>query len=272
MTAPFCGDAFFLPSRSGTGQRFCLFHRAPAGVPARGALVYVHPLAEEMNRSRRMAALQARAMAEAGYAVLQIDLYGCGDSSGDFGDASWTNWIEDVLLACAWLRQRIDAPLWIWGLRAGALLAAEAARRDNTVTGLLFWQPVFSGKQHLEQFLRLQSVREKLAGETRNPTQKGAPREVAGYTLAPGLMDALARAELILPERPLWVECLEISGAENPGLSPALSAWLARPPPVFAGGRAVHGPAFWQTPEIAEAPELLAATLAAMHGWKAYSR
>ena len=39
--------------------------------------------AEEMNKARRMAALQARLLAENGYAVLQIDLHGCGDSSGD---------------------------------------------------------------------------------------------------------------------------------------------------------------------------------------------
>ncbi len=70
----------------------------------RGAVVYVHPFAEEMNKSRRMAALQSRALAAAGFAVLQIDLLGCGDSSGDFGDASWDEWIDDVLLAVRWLR------------------------------------------------------------------------------------------------------------------------------------------------------------------------
>ena len=40
-----------------------------------------------------MASLQAKAMAGAGYFVLQIDLYGCGDSAGDFGDALWERWI-----------------------------------------------------------------------------------------------------------------------------------------------------------------------------------
>ncbi|MBK8384562.1 MAG: hypothetical protein IPL11_02315 [Candidatus Accumulibacter sp.] len=41
------------------------------------------------NKSWRIVPLQARALATAGYAVLQIDLMGCGDSSGDFGDATW---------------------------------------------------------------------------------------------------------------------------------------------------------------------------------------
>ncbi|MBN9422686.1 MAG: alpha/beta hydrolase, partial [Candidatus Accumulibacter sp.] len=118
-------EAFFLPATS--GQRYCLFHRPATEGAARGALVYVHPFAEEMNKSRRMAAVQARALAAAGYAVLQIDLHGCGDSSGDFADASWAGWLDDVELACAWLRARCAAPLWLWGLRSGCLLAAEAA-------------------------------------------------------------------------------------------------------------------------------------------------
>jgi alpha-beta hydrolase superfamily lysophospholipase len=67
-------EAFFLPAAS--GQRFCLFHQPDSLTAARGAVVYVHPFAEEMNKSRRMAALQAKALAAAGYAVLQIDLHG----------------------------------------------------------------------------------------------------------------------------------------------------------------------------------------------------
>ena len=75
-------------------------------------------------------------MAAAGYTVLQIDLRGCGDSSGDFGEAGWSDWVDDVLAACVWLREQNQAPLWLWGLRAGCLLATEVARRDEAVTGL----------------------------------------------------------------------------------------------------------------------------------------
>ena len=51
------------------GQRFCLLHTPPASQPALGHVVYVHPFAEEMNASRRMAALNARALARAGSAA-----------------------------------------------------------------------------------------------------------------------------------------------------------------------------------------------------------
>ena len=97
-------EAFFLPVAS--GRLFCLLHRPENETPAKGAVIYVHPFAEEMNKSRRMAALQARAMAAAGYTVLQVDLLGCGDSSGDFGDATWESGIENLVEAGAWLQDR----------------------------------------------------------------------------------------------------------------------------------------------------------------------
>src|SRR5438105_15187960 len=125
MSASVRPEVFFLP-RS-VGKRLCIYH-PPAG-QVRGALVYVHPLAEEMNKSRRMAALQSRALAEAGYAVLQIDLLGCGDSSGDFSDATWQAWVSDVVQACHWVHARARAPLWLWGVRVGCLVIAEAARQ-----------------------------------------------------------------------------------------------------------------------------------------------
>ena len=83
MSAPF--EAFFLAADNGrAGQRLCIHHPPRRGEPARGAVLHLHAFAEEMNKSRRMVALQARALAEAGFAVLQIDLHGCGDSGGDF--------------------------------------------------------------------------------------------------------------------------------------------------------------------------------------------
>jgi hypothetical protein len=64
----------FLPPAPGAagGPRFAVLHRPP-GTP-RGLVVFVHPFAEEMNKARRMAALQARALAGHGWAVLMSDL------------------------------------------------------------------------------------------------------------------------------------------------------------------------------------------------------
>ena len=137
-------EPFFLPAGA-SGERFCIYHPA-AGAP-RGGIVYLHPFAEEMNKSRRMAALQSRMLAARGFAVLQIDLYGCGDSSGDFGDARWEFWKADAALAVEWLKQRAGGSIYLWGLRLGALLALDfAAGEPAGCAGFLLWQPVVNGQ------------------------------------------------------------------------------------------------------------------------------
>src|SRR3954470_6680572 len=105
-------EAFYL-SRT-AGRRFCVFHEPLKGTTAKGAIVYIHPFAEEMNKSRRMAAIQARALAQAGWFVLQPDLYGCGDSDGDFSDANWDLWISDVCRAVEWLHERSGFFPMLW--------------------------------------------------------------------------------------------------------------------------------------------------------------
>ena len=79
------------------GDRGPLFavHYAPTLAQHGRAAIYLPPFAEELNRSRKMASLQARALAAAGIGVLVLDPYGCGDSAGDFRDARWDRNISD---------------------------------------------------------------------------------------------------------------------------------------------------------------------------------
>ena len=117
-------------------------------------MVHVHALAEEMNRARVSVAAQARALARAGFAVLTIDLAGCGDSAGELADVDWKDWVTDVEAALDWLRRRHPGKPWLWALRAGALVAVEVIRRGNEVAGLVAVQPPASGEQVLRQFLQ----------------------------------------------------------------------------------------------------------------------
>ena len=144
----------------GSRKIFCL-HHAPARVP-RGAVVYVPPFAEEMNKSRRMAAIQSRALAGEGWHVLRFDFAGTGDSEGDFADASWAGWLDDIAAARAWVAGQTGFEPWLWGLRLGGLLAAVSLQ-GRGAPGLVLWQPVLSGRQHLQQFLRLQTGAEWLS-------------------------------------------------------------------------------------------------------------
>lgn len=214
--------------------RFCLWH-LPPGKP-RSGIVYLPPFAEEMNRSRAVVARQARAFAAAGHAVLQMDLYGCGDSAGDFGEASWARWRSDAHAAITLMRDRFDVPLCLWGLRSGALLAGEVARELDQDLALLLWQPVLSGKQHLQQFLRLNLAAEILDGKAQGSTETllarldaGQAIEVAGYILAPALAQGLAASVLAQPDEGQRMHCMEIASGIAPNeaeLSPALQRFV----------------------------------------------
>ena len=274
--------AFFLPVESPVpGQRFCIFHPAQLspGSALRGRVVYIHPFAEEMNKSRRMAALQSRALAAAGFSVLQIDLLGCGDSSGDFGDASWQDWIDDVVRACSWLRARdathAAAPSWLWGLRAGCLLAVGAAKHIEEELNFCFWHPFVTQKLALQQFLRLKVAADMLTGNSRGvmdslrkQLSENKSIEIAGYLLAPALANGLDAAQLEPPNRQsagrlAWIDVSMRAEAEPaPAATQVLANWERAMYAVHH--HQVQGPSFWMTTEIEDAPNLIAATIFAL--------
>ena len=272
MTPPAANlQAFFMDGAR--GQRFCLLHTPPAGETVRGQVVYVHPFAEEMNAARRMAALNARALAQAGFAVLQMDLTGCGDSTGHFEEASWDAWVDDVTLARHWMRERWPGNAWLWGLRAGGLLAAQVCRREGTPANLLLWQPVFSGKQHLNQFLRLQMAGDIARGEPNRGTsrlmhllEQGESVEVAGYSVSAALAQGLAQADLDKLPAGTRLICLELGSAASEPVSPALAAQLQRwqDAGCSAAARVVEGSAFWQMQECPDSPGWVSGSLQAL--------
>ncbi len=270
MTTPLpAASAFFLPLAP--GQRFCVLH-APAGT-CRGAVLYLHPFAEEMNKSRRVAANQARALAAAGFAVLQIDLLGCGDSSGDFADARWEAWKADAEAAIDWLAARYPAPITLLGLRLGGLLALDvASSTERTVARVLLWNPVQNGATFMKQFLRLLTVNDMLADgkeagagtDARATLLQGQAIEVAGYTLAPqlvGAIDACDGARLLAPCPVDWIESVaSLERPEAPAITRLADKWRAAGVNVTL--HRVAGPAFWATQEIEESPALVEATTA----------
>jgi exosortase A-associated hydrolase 2 len=282
-------DAFFLQQPD--GSRFCLHYPVSTG-PVRGLCLYLHPLAEEMNKSRHMAALGARAFSEAGFAVLQVDLQGCGDSSGDFETASWLGWISDVQVASAWLREHYPAaagdkqpPLWLWGLRAGCLLAAAAAAQHQLDCHFIFWQPALSGQQVLNHFLRLRwagNLQAVHAGSdmaaVRQQLAQGTSVEIAGYTLSAALAGGLENAQLI-PTGATGMADTEVISTHQPSVQwfdlsmapkaepsaatrAGASAWRRYGHPVDV--YLVQGPLFWQSSDIETAPALITASLAAL--------
>lgn len=273
MMHPAALQAFFMDGAR--GQRFCLLHTPPSGQPLMGHVVYAHPFAEEMNASRRMAAMQSRALAQAGFAVLQMDLAGCGDSSGHFEEATWDTWVADVGLARRWMFERWSGTAWLWGLRAGCLLAAQACRQDDQPANLLMWQPVLSGKQHLHQFLRLHMAGDIVRGDTSRGTshlmqllEQGESVEVAGYSLSAALAQGLAQADLNALRSGTQIVGLELGDEGAQTVSAALSAqqqrWLDSGCQVQTA--VVTGSRFWQIQECPDCPDWVATSVQHLTG------
>ncbi|SFW29935.1 hydrolase 2, exosortase A system-associated [Nitrosovibrio sp. Nv17] len=270
---------FFL--QTDYGKRFCLYHEPHEGAAYRAALIYIPPFGEEMNKSRRMAALQARAFAANGIGVLQMDLFGCGDSSGEFADARWDVWKRDVDYALGWLNDRTAVPIGLWGLRLGALLTLDIAReRQHALDKIVLWQPIVNGASFLTQFLRLQLANEMLAndGDTaktsgtramRDALANGETLEIAGYALAPDLaaaIDELKASEFVIARKPIhWFEIVSEAGRpmSSAGLKVA-DAWKRNAVELHV--HLVPGLPFWATQEISECAPLIAATTEVVAG------
>lgn len=239
----------------------------------RGHVLCVPPFNEEMNRCRSMVTLLARALSAQGLGTLVLDLYGTGDSEGDYAQARWSIWLDDLRRGMAWLDAQPGGCRVLWGLRLGAILAAELhAQRRRAETALMLWQPVLDGKVHLNQFLRVRVAAQiDLAGAAKETTAsmratlaKGEPIEVAGYALHPELTEALDRARLaqhVLPAGTpvLWLENAVGEPADiAPPSRAAMHSWPGAACRLEVAPFA--GAAFWQAHERLVAEQAVSAS------------
>jgi len=249
--------AFF--TEGSAGSLFCIGALRPAGIPTRRVLL-VPPFAEEMNKSRHLLSAILRGLAGAGHQVILPDLFGTGDSTGDFGEATIATWCSDLDHAIAQMDSTL--PLDVVGLRFGALLAADLVER-HPVRSLTLLQPVSEGRQQLTQMLRLRlaaglmgSGERETAASLRQRLADGEDLEIAGYRLSGKLatgMEALSLGQMTLPDLDR-IQWLEAAPQPNRPLMPVsrrlVDAWVGRGIPVDA--EVLVCDAFWATQEIAD--------------------
>jgi exosortase A-associated hydrolase 2 len=261
---------FFLPSSA--GRVFCIYHEPSGDVETWGNVLVVPGFNEEMNRCRSMVTIQAQALAQQGLGTLVIDLYGTGESDGEYGDARWDTWLEDIRCATDWLDEQPGGCVALLGIRLGFPLAVSAVRNAPKIRMLIAWQAVVDGKSYFTQFMRMKiaanmdrtDIPKETSGGMRAQLAAGSSIEIAGYEINPELgmaLDSLKLAELLPPEtsKVIWFE--KAAGAEG-ALSPAseklVESWQQ-------SGNATEiklfdGPAFWALHERFLAPDLVTKT------------
>jgi pimeloyl-ACP methyl ester carboxylesterase len=116
------------------------------------------PFFHEWQRSYRLFALLADALATRGIGVLRFDYRGTGESSDDDAAFLPSRALEDAEAMLALLRARSAAPVTLVGVRAGALLAERLAERHDLPWWA--WQGVDSGRAHFDE-LRARDLHER---------------------------------------------------------------------------------------------------------------
>ena len=260
-------EAHFIPGP--TGRLFTLLRRRPG---SKRCAIFVPPFGEEMNRCRRLAAKAAEDLLAVGYSVIMPDLSGTGDSEGEFEDASWVGWQDDLSRVAEWASRQGLRPDALIATRLGCALAADCLRAGRlSVPMAVFWQPVDNGETYLKQFLRLR-VAAAMARDQRVTVagllaqlEGGESIEVAGYALSPRLAGEIRRIDGDC-YRGLPLEALAIvqvnRAAQSPAHSPAsLVARAAEGSGVKVDVIELTGEPYWATAEIADNAKLRECTV-----------
>lgn len=237
-----------------------------------GSVLVVPGFNEEMNRCRSMVTIQAQALARLGIGSMVVDLYGTGESDGEYGDARWEAWLEDVNRAIGWLDGQPGGCIALLGIRLGFPLAVSALRDDQKNRALIAWQPVVDGKAYFTQFMRMKmatnldrtDIPKETTGGMRAQLAAGNSIEIAGYKIHPELASAIDNLKLdeIIPPDESRVAWFEKAGGAEGVLSPAseklIEGWQQ-------AGKTTEvilfdGPAFWALYDRLPAPDLVSKT------------
>lgn len=172
------------------------FHLEPTAAP-RATVLFVPPLFEEANRTRRTLVLAMRALAAEGFTTLLPDLPGQNESLVPLEQVDLASWQS----ALAETSTAIGGPLIIASLRGGALI-------DHQAKAAAWWRlaPV-GGASLLRTLMRARIAADRESGVTSSldslQTEAAtAPLLLAGNKLSPAMIAQLGAAE-IQPVAPL---------------------------------------------------------------------
>lgn len=192
----------FLIDDSGPSLHATLY-RPDNGV--RGTVLFCNPMFEELKASTRLMFEAARAFCMAGFTVLRFDYRGCGDSQGNFEDASVGDWIEDIDRASDFLNNHCPDSVHrlIIGVRLGGMLVLQAGRGSETAERFVLWEPVLNGKSYINQELRKKLTKEMMTFGSNRGTRDSLLAELAsggnvdldGYCLSSRLYNDLCNMD-----------------------------------------------------------------------------
>lgn len=162
----------------------------PRGV----GVVLCHPHAHEYNRSHRAMRELGMRLANNGFNTFSFDYFGTGDSAGDYEDARFTTWIDDINTAVDYFKKKADVDrICLVGMRIGATLAYMAAAKREDVGAIAMWDPVVTHEDITGETLEIKAYQEL------NPvSQRDIKRtDVIAYAVTENMLNDLEQVDLM---------------------------------------------------------------------------
>jgi pimeloyl-ACP methyl ester carboxylesterase len=200
---------------------FGWLHRGLPPVRRIGILL-CRPLGYEAMCTYQTYAVLAETLARAGFDVLRFDYQGTGDSAGSDADPDRVAaWLASIAAAAGELRRLAGVRrLSLFGVRAGAALAVQAARELDDVDSLVLWAPCVTGRAFVRE------LRAASAGATAPPPGAGAGDiEAMGFLYTAQTLHDLHALDCLRTERPPARRALVIARDDLPAEGPLPAAW-----------------------------------------------
>ena len=246
----------FFVNRRGRRLFYAADGRACAGTHADPVWILCSPTLEEKTVSHAVCRHLARAIAGNGGRVLRVDYEGHGDSEGDVSELGLDDWVDDVVDAAHFVAGGAARPVSLLGVRAGALIAAAAARHVDTAS-LVAVCPVLSGADYLNDLLRINlTVQLAVHKGVRcgRPTlvaalERGATVNVLGWEIGGALARTLreARFPALVDGLRCPIAVIDLQRADD---GPARAAVAAPDHGPRVVTRRVAGAPFWDDPKV----------------------
>ncbi len=243
-------------------------------------VILIPPFAEEMNKSRKIFSSFQHQLSSNKYRTVLFDLFGTGDSQGEFSDATWLLWQQNLIDIIKYVFEKYpEVKINFVALRTGALLLNNSLHQlpnhySSAIHQIHYWNPVFNASQFINQFLRLKLTGdiiradgEKLTTKTlKQQLLKQGTMEVAGYQLSADLVEEFEQADASLPKLDNLhnIHFYEISSSAK--ITSALSNYISKLQEHHyqIETHSLTGPKFWVSQEICISQPLIDLTTSHM--------
>jgi len=191
------------------------------------SFLFVHAFGEEKLWAQRVFVNYARKLSADGYGALRFDLFGHGDSEGDFRDATVNGWLRDIGHAWRTVNDMSggSGQIGIIGVRLGATLGIMASESIENVKAVVAWEPIVDGAKYASEIVRSNiAMQSTIFGEIKynrtaleNRMKENMPLNCEGYEISYEMYDQVRSIKLAEQAKDFRTPCavVQIGQAES---------------------------------------------------------